>query len=156
MERRSVDGGFKSNLSLGGHGAPFAMPDRLVRLAVRVAGALNLDVAGVDILFDVNGYRVCEANSAPGFQGLEKACGISVPEEIFRVAQKKCNISITACDTSWQRLIRGAQEYFSGGRGNFQKVDANDDVKITEDEFKRGCEGSWVQAEPSKPADTTA
>jgi gamma-F420-2:alpha-L-glutamate ligase len=156
MERRSVDGGFKSNLSLGGHGAPFAMPDLLVRLAVRVAGALNLDVAGVDILFDVNGYRVCEANSAPGFQGLEKACGISVPEEIFRVAQKKCNISITACDTSWQRLIRGAQEYLSGGRVNFQKVDANGDVKTTEDEFKRGCEGSWVQAESSKPADTTA
>jgi len=64
------------------------MPDLLVRLAVRVAGALNLDVAGVDILFDVNGYRVCEANSAPGFQGLEKACGISVPGEIFKVVQR--------------------------------------------------------------------
>ena len=61
--------------------------------------------------------------------------------------QKKYNISITARDTSWQRLIRGAQEYLSGGRVNFQKVDANGDVKITEDELKRGCEGSWVQAE---------
>jgi hypothetical protein len=49
---------------------------------------------------DVNGYRVCEANSAPGFQGLEKARGISVPEEIFKVVQKKGSISITARDTS--------------------------------------------------------
>jgi gamma-F420-2:alpha-L-glutamate ligase len=141
MERRSVDGGFKSNISLGGHGAPFAMPDLLVQLAVRVAGALNLDVAGVDVLFDVNGYRVCEANSAPGFRGLEKVCGISVPEEIFKVVENKCNISITARDAPWQRLIRGAQEYLSGGLVNFQKVDANGDVKITDDEFKRDCQG---------------
>jgi gamma-F420-2:alpha-L-glutamate ligase len=137
MERRSVDGGFKSNISLGGHGAPFAMPDFVARLAVRVAGALNLDVAGVDILFDKNDYRVCEANSAPGFQGLEKACGISVPEEIFKVVQKKCNLLITTRDTSWQRFVRGAQEYLSGGLVNFQNVDANGDSKITEDEFKR-------------------
>jgi len=127
MERRSVDGGFKSNISLGGHGAPFAMPDTLARLAVRVAWALKLDVAGVDILFDRNGYRVCEANSAPGFQGLEKACGISVPEEIFRVVQQKCDIALSARDTSWQRFVRGAQEYLAGGLVNFQKVDANDD-----------------------------
>ena len=48
-------------------------------LALRVAEELKLDVAGVDILFDEHGYRVCEANSAPGFQGLERACGLSVP-----------------------------------------------------------------------------
>ena len=62
-----------------------------------------------------------EANSAPGFQGLEKACGISVPEEIFKAVQKKYNISITARDTSWQRLIRGAQEYLSGAESIFKR-----------------------------------
>jgi gamma-F420-2:alpha-L-glutamate ligase len=108
MERRAVDGGFKSNISLGGHGAPFAMPDPLVRLAVHVAGALNLDVAGVDILFDVNGYRVCEANSAPGFQGLEKACGISVPEEIFKVVQKKCSDNVSSISSPQHARLRSA------------------------------------------------
>jgi gamma-F420-2:alpha-L-glutamate ligase len=32
---------------------------------------------------DAEGYRICEANSAPGFTGLEQACGIDVPASIF-------------------------------------------------------------------------
>lgn len=34
-----------------------------------IANVLQLDVTGIDILFDEDGYRVCEANSAPGFRG---------------------------------------------------------------------------------------
>jgi gamma-F420-2:alpha-L-glutamate ligase len=83
MERRAIDGGFKSNISLGGIGLRFELPRDMAELAVRVAAILGLDVAGVDILFDEKGYRICEANSAPGFTGLESACGIDVPELIF-------------------------------------------------------------------------
>jgi gamma-F420-2:alpha-L-glutamate ligase len=83
MERRSRDGGFKSNVSLGGDALRFDPPAEMVDLAVRVAAILKLDIAGVDILFDEHGYRICEANSAPGFQGLEQACDIDIPEQIF-------------------------------------------------------------------------
>ncbi len=83
MERRALDGGFKSNISTGGQGFAFAPPPEMAKLAVSVADVLGLDVAGVDILFDKDGYRICEANSSPGFQGLEKACGISVPAACF-------------------------------------------------------------------------
>src|SRR3546814_20531474 len=55
----------------------------MAELAVRAADALELEVAGIDILFDEEGYRICEANSAPGFQGLERACAIDVPGAIF-------------------------------------------------------------------------
>jgi gamma-F420-2:alpha-L-glutamate ligase len=89
MERRSTDGGFKSNISLGGHGLPFQLTRPMANLACKVARALDLDVAGVDVLFDVDGYRVCEANSSPGFQGLERACGICVPTAIFNSTVKK-------------------------------------------------------------------
>jgi hypothetical protein len=84
MLRKSTDGGFKSNISLGGVGAALNPPPGLAELAVRAANVLQLDVAGIDILFDEDGYRICEANSAPGFQGLEKACDISVPDETSR------------------------------------------------------------------------
>jgi len=44
---------------------------------------VNLDVAGIDLLFDENGFKICEANSAPGFHGLEKVTGPRIAEEIL-------------------------------------------------------------------------
>jgi gamma-F420-2:alpha-L-glutamate ligase len=79
MERRALGGGFKSNVSLGGVGLAYQPPAEMAELAVRAADVLQLDVAGIDILFDEEGYRICEANSAPGFQGLERACAVDVP-----------------------------------------------------------------------------
>ena len=89
MERRSSDGSFKSNISLGGHATRFDLPRDMADLAIRVAKALSLDVAGIDILFDTDGYRICEANSSPGFQALEPACGINVPEIVFASVSKR-------------------------------------------------------------------
>lgn len=83
MERRSLTGGFKSNVSLGGIGVAYNPPPEMAELAVQVADVLELDVTGVDILFDEDGYRICEANSAPGFQGLERATGLDVPSAIL-------------------------------------------------------------------------
>ncbi|MBN8808433.1 MAG: RimK family alpha-L-glutamate ligase [Sphingomonas sp.] len=84
MERRSLTGGFKSNVSLGGVGAAYNPPNEMAELAVRSAEVLGLDVTGIDILFDEDGYRICEANSAPGFQGLERASGVDIPGAILR------------------------------------------------------------------------
>lgn len=83
MERRSLTGGFKSNVSLGGVGVAYNPPPEMAELAVKAADILGLDVTGIDILFDEEGYRICEANSAPGFQGLERASGLDVPTAIL-------------------------------------------------------------------------
>ncbi|WP_395396126.1 RimK family alpha-L-glutamate ligase [Novosphingobium sp. BL-8A] len=83
MERRSLTGGFKSNVSLGGVGIAYNPPPEMAELAVQAADVLGLDVTGIDILFDEDGYRICEANSAPGFQGLERATGFDVPSAIL-------------------------------------------------------------------------
>jgi len=105
MERRSTDGGFKSNISLGGVGMAFKPPEDMAALAVRVAEALHLDVAGIDILFDRDGYRICEANSSPGFQGLERACNISVPDEIFSAMRAKLGLPMPRPRLSWGRRL---------------------------------------------------
>lgn len=105
MERRSRDGGFRSNISLGGEGHKFEPPPEMAALAVRVAEILDLDIAGVDILFDERGYRVCEANSAPGFHGLEAACGIDIPEMIFRWLSRRSDVY----PNRWERWVRSAR-----------------------------------------------
>lgn len=104
MERRAKDGGFKSNIALGGTGRPFNPPAEMTDLSLKVAHELKLDIAGIDILFDGDGYRICEANSAPGFEGLERACAINVPEIIFVSLSRKFNLPIRHSQR-WERAI---------------------------------------------------
>jgi gamma-F420-2:alpha-L-glutamate ligase len=105
MQRQSTDGSFKSNISLGGVGTALQPPPEMANLAIRVAAVLGLDVAGVDILFDKDSYRICEANSSPGFQGLESACAISVPDEIFAAFRERLGLPQSERPNSWQRLL---------------------------------------------------
>jgi len=113
MERRSADGGFKSNISLGGHGSPFAPPPEMAELAVKVARELKLDIAGIDVLFDKKGYRICEANSAPGFQGLERACEINVPELVFLGMAKRFGLPIRHSER-WEKAFDRAAKAVLG------------------------------------------
>ena len=91
MQRKSTDGSFKANISRGGEGAPYDIDDEMEMLAIQVAKVLDLDVAGVDLLFHSDGYRICEANSAPGFKGFEEALGINIPQKIFDYAKLRVN-----------------------------------------------------------------
>jgi len=90
IKRSSTDGSFKANLTRGGVGEVYPVTDQIEKIALDTARALDLEVAGVDLLFDKDGgYKVCEANSAPGFQGFEKATGINVAQEIVSYAISK-------------------------------------------------------------------
>ena len=60
-------------------------------LSIQVAKALDLDIAGVDLLFHDDGYRICEANSAPGFKGFEESLGINIPQKVFDYASLRTN-----------------------------------------------------------------
>lgn len=51
--------------------------------APQIANVLNFDVAGLDLLFDEQHFKVCEVNSSLGFEGLEGALGIDVAKEIL-------------------------------------------------------------------------
>jgi len=86
MQRKSTDGSFKANISRGGQGKAYDVDDEMEMLAIQVAKVLDLDIAGVDLLFHSDGYRICEANSAPGFEGFEKALDINVPQKVFDYA----------------------------------------------------------------------
>jgi RimK family alpha-L-glutamate ligase len=89
MLRKSIDGSFKANISRGGIGEMFPMNDEIEFLAAETCKIMGLDIGGIDLLFDKDGYKICEANSSPGFEGFEKACGINVAKEIVKYASFK-------------------------------------------------------------------
>lgn len=84
MERRAAEGGFKANYSQGGSVHEFILDDDAREISIATAEALDIQVAGIDLLFTDNGYTICEANTFPGFKGLEQACDVNVPQEIFK------------------------------------------------------------------------
>lgn len=106
MERRATDGGFKSNISLGGVGVRIEPPPEMAKLAIDAANALKLDVAGIDVLFDETGYRICEANSSPGFSGLEDACEVSVPDAVLDLVEQRSQVPAPARRPLWSRLLQ--------------------------------------------------
>lgn len=89
MERRATDGGFKANYTQGAEVVEFIPDEAAIDLAVKTSGILNLQVCGVDFLYDEDGYTICEANSFPGFKGLETACDVNVPRKIFEAMQAR-------------------------------------------------------------------
>ncbi|MGB0719234.1 MAG: ATP-grasp domain-containing protein [Bdellovibrionales bacterium] len=92
MERRARDGGFKANYTQGAEVIEFTPDEHAVNLAVRTAEILNIQVAGIDLLYDENGYTICEANTFPGFKGLESCCDVNVPREIFTAMQERMKV----------------------------------------------------------------
>src|SRR5690606_23223528 len=57
--------------------------------ALKVAEQLRLEVTGIDLLFDESGFTVCEANSSPGFSGLEPSCDVNAASAILEAAVRK-------------------------------------------------------------------
>ena len=82
MRRTAPEGDFRANITNGGTGENYPLTDEIEFLARETARALNLDIAGIDLLFDNRGFRVCEANSNPGFAGFEKYCNVDVADII--------------------------------------------------------------------------
>jgi RimK family alpha-L-glutamate ligase len=84
MLRRSTDGSFKANITRGGRGELWPMEPGIEVLARECAATLGLEIAGVDLLFDGDQFRVCEINSAPEFSGFEAATGFNIARQVLQ------------------------------------------------------------------------
>jgi len=84
-------GEFRSNLHKGAIGIPVDLNKEQEKIAVKAANALDLKVAGVDMLESSGGLQVIEVNASPGFKGVEKATGINVALKIAKYAQRLIN-----------------------------------------------------------------
>jgi glutathione synthase/RimK-type ligase-like ATP-grasp enzyme len=89
MKRTAPDGDFRANISAGGMGESYEITEEIDYIARETAKVLGLDIAGIDLLFDSRGFRVCEANSSPGFNGFEKYCSTDVADLITEYVKFK-------------------------------------------------------------------
>jgi len=82
MKRTGPDGDFRANISQGGTATQFEITEEVDYVARETARALGLQIAGIDLLFGKDGVLVCEANSSPGFEGMDKFCGVDMAQKI--------------------------------------------------------------------------
>ncbi|MCU0727945.1 MAG: RimK family alpha-L-glutamate ligase [Planctomycetes bacterium] len=82
MRRFAPPGAFRAGLHSGGRAEALVPEPALADLAVRAAAALDLSIAGVDLLESEDGPLVNEVNSSPGLEGIEDATGVDLAATI--------------------------------------------------------------------------
>lgn len=82
IRRSGTLGEFRSNLHLGGVAEAVDPSPEEVALALQAAHALELGVAGVDLIRADLGLLVLEVNASPGLEGVERATGKDVAGKI--------------------------------------------------------------------------
>ena len=86
MKRSAPPGEFRANIHKGASGETITLPDEYIRLAIEAAAALELEIAGVDLLQTNEGPVVLEVNPSPGFEELESVTGIDIAGTIIEFA----------------------------------------------------------------------
>ena len=89
MMRQATDDDFRANITRGGEGIPYQITDEIEWLGGESSRLLGLDIAGVDLLFDNGGYKICEVNSSPGFEGMDKFTHTNIAEDIVNFVKHK-------------------------------------------------------------------
>ena len=93
MLRQATDDDFRANITRGGEGFPYEVNEQIDWLSVESSKALGLDIAGVDLLFQNGGYKICEVNSNPGFEGMEMFTKKNIAGEIVSFIKLKLGLS---------------------------------------------------------------
>lgn len=79
IERRANDGGWRTNISLGGEARPLELAPASVEMALTAARAVGADYAGVDLLPASDGtVYVLEVNGIPGWSGVQKTTSVDI------------------------------------------------------------------------------
>lgn len=91
MERQAPKGDFRANLDGGGKGLQASLPSEVIKLGEDAAKALDLDIAGVDILIGEDGPVICEINPRPGFK-ISEITNTDVAKCIIEWTEKKYSL----------------------------------------------------------------
>lgn len=88
IQREALPGEFRANIHLGGTASLIRPTKEEKLIAVRAAKAMNLKVAGVDIIRSSKGPLLLEVNSSPGLEGIEGATQKDIAGEMIKAIEK--------------------------------------------------------------------
>lgn len=88
MQREALPGEFRANIHLGGKASVVKVTADEKKIAIKAAKAMNLKVAGVDIIRSSKGPLLLEVNSSPGLEGIEGTTGKDIAGEMIKAIEK--------------------------------------------------------------------
>jgi ribosomal protein S6--L-glutamate ligase len=88
IQREAMPGEFRANIHLGGSASVIKPTAEEKKIAIRAAKAMDLKVAGVDIIRSSKGPLLLEVNSSPGLEGIEGATNKDIAGEMIRAIEK--------------------------------------------------------------------
>ncbi len=88
IQREALPGEFRANIHLGGTASVIKATAEEKKIAIRAAKAMNLKVAGVDIIRSSKGPLLLEVNSSPGLEGIEGATNKDIAGEMIKAIEK--------------------------------------------------------------------
>jgi ribosomal protein S6--L-glutamate ligase len=88
IQREAMPGEFRANIHLGGTASVIKPTPEEKKIAIRAAKAMDLKVAGVDIIRSSKGPLLLEVNSSPGLEGIESATNKDIAGEMILAIEK--------------------------------------------------------------------
>jgi ribosomal protein S6--L-glutamate ligase len=88
IQREALPGEFRANIHLGGTASIIKVTSEEKKIAIKAAKAMDLKVAGVDIIRSSKGPLLLEVNSSPGLEGIEGATNKDIAGEMIRAIEK--------------------------------------------------------------------
>lgn len=88
MQREALPGEFRANIHLGGSASIIKPTVEEKKIAIKAAKAMDLKVAGVDIIRSSKGPLLLEVNSSPGLEGIEGATHKDIAGEMIKAIEK--------------------------------------------------------------------
>jgi ribosomal protein S6--L-glutamate ligase len=88
IQREAAPGEFRANIHMGGTASVIKPTAEEKRIAIKAAKAMDLKVAGVDIIRSSKGPLLLEVNSSPGLEGIEGATNKDIAGEMINAIEK--------------------------------------------------------------------
>ncbi len=108
MKREAVKKDFRTNYSLGGEVSAYDIDEELTEIACKAANAVGCHWCGVDIMIDKKTKKpyILEVNSSPGTEGISKAIGKPIVNDVLDYLLDKENWSFSELEVGYLEEIK--------------------------------------------------